>query len=575
MKRTLFPKVFAGYLLVIAFVVAAVLLAGPPLMRKHFIRAQATHLENLAYLLEDRILPFLTGEGTEGLDDMISAVGARTGRRITVIDSGGNVLADSEKEARDMENHFFRPEIFAALQGEKKMSIRFSSTLRAEMMYMSVPIEANGEVVGVLRMSLFMRHLQALLGELRRDLLRVVGLSGVLALFVAALFTRTVSRPVREFVEAASRVSAGELEAKVSTRRKGAFRALALGFNDMTSQLKTMFEKVRVQGEELTGILASIRDGLCVMDSDSRILFCNDGFRRAVQNEAPEGKHFWEIVRSSALAEIVHKVRETKAGAAGEAMLRERTYFCNASHLAAQGRIVLTLHDMTEFRDLERMKRDFVANVSHELKTPLTSIKGFVETLSQGAEGETLSHLGIIRRNTDRLIAIVDDLLALAGIEGQIPGPAKEPVDIRALAESILKTFEKPAAAKGLALGLEAEPGLPAVNADPLQIEGLLLNLIDNAVKYTERGGVKIRLGAEGGQLRIEVADTGIGIDPDHQAHVFERFYVVDKSRAKKFGGTGLGLSIVKHIVLAHGGTVSVNSRVGEGSTFTVRLPLA
>jgi two-component system, OmpR family, phosphate regulon sensor histidine kinase PhoR len=574
MKRTLFLKVFAGYLLVIAFVVAAVLLAGPPLMRKHFIRAQAVHLENLAYLLEDRTRPFLTGEGAEGLDEMISAVGARTGRRITVIDSRGNVLADSEKEARDMENHFFRPEIFAALQGEKKMSIRFSSTLRAEMMYMSVPLEANGAVVGVLRMSLFMQHLQALLDELRRDLLRVVGLSAVLALIVAALFTRTVSRPVREFVEAASRVSAGDLEAKVSTRRKGEFKALALGFNDMTAKLKAMFEEIRVQGEELTSILASIREGLCVMDADSRILFCNDGFRRAVQNEAPEGKHFWEIVRSSALAELVRRVRETKSGAAVEATLRERTYFCNASHLAAQGRIVVTLHDMTKFRDLERIKRDFVVNVSHELKTPLTAIKGFVETLEQRAEDETLSHLGIIRRNTDRLIAIVDDLLTLSEIEGKVPGPAKEAVDVRALAESILKIFERPAGEKGLEMTLEAEARLPLINADPVQLEGLLLNLVDNAVKYTERGGVKVRLAADGGQMRIEVADTGIGIDPDHQAHVFERFYVVDKSRAKKLGGTGLGLSIVKHIALAHGGTVSVSSRVGEGSTFTVRLPL-
>ncbi len=575
MKRTLFLKIFAGYLLVIAVVVAVVLLAGPPLMRKHFIRAQEVQLENLAYLLKDRIRPFLVQEQAEGLDDLISSVASQTDRRITVIDSRGNVLADSEKEARDMENHFFRPEIYAALQGEKKMSIRFSSTLRAEMMYMSVPLEADGSVVGVLRLSLFMRHLQALLRELRRDLHRVVGLSAVLALIAAALFTRTVSRPVAEFVEAASRVSAGDLEVKVSTRRKGEFKPLAVGFNDMTAKLRAMFEEVRTQGEELSGILASIRDGLCVMDADSRILFCNDSFRRAVQSEAPEGKHFWEVVRSSSLVEVVRKVRETKSGTAGEAILHERTYFCNAAHLIAQGRIVLTLHDVTELRDLERMKRDFVVNVSHELKTPLTAIKGFVETLGQGAQDETNSHLGIIRRNTDRLIAIVDDLLALAEIEGQIPGPAKEPVDVRALAESILTTFEKPAAAKGLVLALEADPGLPAVNADPLQIEGLLLNLVDNAMKYTDRGGVKVRLGVEGGQLRIEVADTGVGIDPGHQAHVFERFYVVDKSRAKKLGGTGLGLSIVKHIVLAHGGTVSVSSRVGEGSTFTVRLPLA
>lgn len=574
MKRTLFLKVFAGYLLVIALVVAAVLLAGPPLIRKHFIRAQAAHLENLAYLIQDLTIPFLTGEATEGLDEMISTVGARTGRRVTVIDNRGNVLADSEKEARDMENHFFRPEIFAALQGEKQMSIRFSSTLRAEMMYMSVPLEADGAVVGVLRMSLFMRHFQALLRELRRDLLWVVGLSAALALVAAALLTRTVSRPVREFVEAASRVSAGDLGVKVSARRRGEFKALAVGFNDMTAKLSAMFAEIRIQGEELTSIIASIREGLCVMDADSRILFCNDSFRRAVHVQAPEGQHFWEVVRSSALAELVRKVRETKTGAAGEATLHERTYFCNAAHLAAQERIVLTLHDMTEFRDLERIKRDFVVNVSHELKTPLTAIKGFVETLEQRSAGETLSHLGIIRRNADRLMAIVDDLLALSKIEAQEARLEKEDVDVRALAENILKIFEKPAGEKGLGLVLAAGPDLSPVKADPLQLEGLLLNLVDNAVKYTDKGGVTVRLAIDEGRLRIEVADTGIGIDPAHQAHVFERFYVVDKSRSKKLGGTGLGLSLVKHIVLAHQGAVSVSSRLGEGTTFTVVLPV-
>ncbi|MBM3305075.1 MAG: HAMP domain-containing protein [Candidatus Aminicenantes bacterium] len=574
MKRTLFLKVFAGYLLVIALVVAAALLAGPPLMRKHFIRAQAVHLENLAYLIQDRTIPFLTGKATEGLDEMISAVGARTGRRVTVIDNRGNVLADSEKEARDMENHFFRPEIFAALQGEKQMSIRFSSTLRAEMMYMSVPLEADGAVVGVLRMSLFMRHLQALLGELRRDLLWVVGLSAALALVAAALLTRTVSRPVREFVEAASRVSAGDLGVKVSTRRRGEFRALALGFNDMTAKLKAVFSEIRIQGEELTSILASIREGLCVMDADSRILFCNDSFRRAAQVQAPEGKHFWEVVRSSALVEIIRKVRETKTSGTGEAAVGDRIHFCSASYLTSQGRIVVTLHDMTEFRDLERIKKDFVVNVSHELKTPLTAIKGFVETMEQRAVGESASYLGIIRRNADRLIAIVDDLLALSKIEAQEARLEKEDVDVRALAENILKIFEKPAGEKGLGLVLEAGPDLPPVKADPLQLEGLLLNLVDNAVKYTDKGGVTVRLAIDGGRLRIEVADTGIGIDPAHQAHVFERFYVVDKSRSKKLGGTGLGLSLVKHIVLAHQGTVSVSSRLGEGTTFTVRLPV-
>lgn len=575
MKRTIFLKVYSGYLAVIAFLAAAVLVFAPPLMRNDHVRIQSRHLEHLAYLIEGKVLPHLAAHGAEELDDFVSAVGGRTGRRVTIIDREGRVLADSEKQARDMENHFFRPEIFAALQGEKRMSIRHSATLQTDMMYMSVPLEEDGVVVGVLRMSLFMKDLEALLAGLRSDLLKVVGLAALLGLVMAFFFTRTIAGPIRELAEAAARVSGGDFGAKVSTRRAGEFRDLARGFNEMTEKLRSMFAEIRIRGEELTSILASIREGLCVMDAESRILFCNDGFRRAVRHETPEGKPFWEVVRSSALAEAIREVRQTRSGAETEADVGDRTYFCSASYLTSQHRIVLTLHDVTEFRELERIKKDFVLNVSHELMTPLTAIKGFVETMEQRAEGENRTYLGIIRRNADRLMAIVDDLRALSEVEAKEPRREKEEVDIRALAESIMNVFQRAASEKGLEMALEAESGLPRLKADPVQLEGLLLNLIDNAVKYTDRGRVTIRLATDDGKARIEVVDTGIGIDAAHQPHVFERFYVVDRSRSRKLGGTGLGLSIVKHIALAHGGTVSVRSRLGEGSIFTVLLPLA
>ncbi len=234
----------------------------------------------------------------------------------------------------------------------------------------------------------------------------------------------------------------------------------------------------------------------------------------------------------------------------------------------------MTLHDITEIRALEKAKKDFVVNVSHELRTPLTAIKGFLETIEPRAEEENRPYLEIISRNTDRLIAIVQDLLVLSELEERGSKIDKIGVELKPMAESILKMFEKRAADKGLALSLEAFPHLPLLQADPGQMEGLLINLIDNAVKYTEKGSVTVRLSAREAQMLIEVEDTGPGIGAEHLPHVFERFYVVDKSRSKKLGGTGLGLSIVKHIVLAHKGSVSVKSRVGQGTTFSVLLPL-
>ena len=575
MKKTIFLRVFSGYAAIIFLLAAAVTVFAPPLMRRHHIEERAAGLEHMALLLESQLMPYLTGSGTGDLRELVSSVGKKTGTRITVIDAAGNVLADSEKEARDMENHFYRPEIQASLQGEERMSIRFSSTLKAEMMYMSVPLESDGKVLGALRLSLFMKDLEALLDALRGDLLKIVGAVTLLALAIAFFLTRSVSGPVREFIDASSRVSAGDFDVVVSTRRSGEFKNFAKSFNAMTGKLKAMFTEIRVQNEEINSIQASIREGLCVLDRDARIVLCNGSFRRIVRNDAPEGRYFWEVVRSSILGEVVRKVRESRTEASVEAMIGDRTYYGSVAHLAAGDRLVVTLHDITEFRALEKTKKDFIINVSHELKTPLTAIKGFVETIEPRVEEENRTYLEIIRRNTDRLIAIVEDLLTLSQLEDRGLKVEKTEVHVRPLAENIIGLFEKRAREKGLRLSLEASPGLPPIQADSLQLEGLLLNLVDNAVKYTDKGSVTVRLIAKDGRFLIEVADTGIGIDAGHQPHIFERFYVVDKSRSKKLGGTGLGLSIVKHIVLAHQGTVSVKSRLGEGTTVTVLLPLA
>jgi two-component system phosphate regulon sensor histidine kinase PhoR len=575
MKKTLFLRIFAGYAAVILVLAISVLLFAPPLMRKHDITERASSLERMAFLLEPQIIPYLTGSGTGDLRGLVAAFSRQTGTRITVIDVTGNVLADSEREARDMENHFYRPEIQASLMGEKRMSIRQSSTLKQEMMYMSVPLEVSGRIAGALRLSLFMKNLEALQGVFRGQLMKVVGLVTLVALVIALFLSKSLSAPVRELIDASSRVAAGDFEVSVSTRRSGEFRRFAQSFNAMTGKLKTVFDEVRLKNEEIRSILGSIREGLCVLDRDARIELCNASFRRIVRNEGPEGRHFWELVRSSPLAEAVRRARDSGTETAAEGVIGERVYYGNVAQLTTGERLVVTLHDITELRALEKTKKDFAVNVSHELKTPLTAIKGFLETIEPRAEVENRPYLDIIRRNTERMIAIVQDLLVLSELEDRGSRIDKTEVDLKPLAESILKMFEERAKDKGLVLSLEAPLDLPPVHGDPGQMEGLLLNLVDNAVKYTDRGSVTVRFATREGRLVIEVEDTGIGIDADHLPHIFERFYVADKSRSKKLGGTGLGLSIVKHIVLAHKGEVSVRSRVGEGTKIIVSLPLS
>ena len=575
MKKTLFLRFFTGYAAVIVLLAAAVLIFAPPLLRTHHNEERAAGLEHTALLIEGPVLPLVTGQAAGDLEALVTDLGRRTAARITVIGPDGRVLADSEKEPRDMENHLFRPEIQASLRGEKRTSIRRSSTLKADMMYLSIPLRSEGRIVGALRLSLFMKDIEAVLDAFRRDLWRVVGIVTLFALALAFVLTRSVAGPVREVIDASKKVAAGDFDVQVSTRRGGELRDNALAFNAMTRRLKDMFGEIRLQNEEIGSILASIREGLCVLDGDARIVLCNASFLRLTGLDAPEGRHFWEVVRSSSAMELVRKARESGSCESGEATIGDRVCFCSVSRLAAADRLVVTLHDITAFRALEKTKRDFVANVSHELKTPLTAIKGFVETMEPRAEAENRPYLEIIRRNTERMIAIVEDLLVLSDLEAPGRKPVREDVDVRPLAGTILKLFERRAAEKGLALSVEAPDGLPPVKADPVQLEGLLLNLVDNAVKYTDKGTVTVRLRAKGGRFLIEVADTGAGIDADHLPHIFERFYVADKSRSKKIGGTGLGLAIVKHIAQAHGGVVSVKSRLGEGTTVTVELPSA
>ncbi len=350
MKKTLFLRTFLGYAVVIALLAFGVAAFAPPLMRTHHIEERSAELEHLSHLLEGEIVPFVTGAEAGDMEALVTGIGKKTGTRITVIGADGTVLADSEREPKDMENHLFRPEIQAALRGEAQRSIRPSSTLKADMLYMSVPLRAGDEVVGALRISLFMKDIEALLGSLRDDLLKVIGVATVVALALAFFLARSVAGPVREAVAASKRVAAGDLDVKVSERRSGEFRDLARGFNDMTGRLKQTFAECQMQSDEIRTILASIREGLCVLDGDARIVLCNQAFRRMAGDDSPEGRHLWEAVRSSSLTEVVRKVRETRVDTSEEVAIGTRAYLCSVIRLAAGDRLILTLRDITEYQ---------------------------------------------------------------------------------------------------------------------------------------------------------------------------------------------------------------------------------
>ena len=361
---------------------------------------------------------------------------------------------------------------------------------------------------------------------------------------------------------------------------------VSISISELSERISLQMRSTEREGNQLKSIIESMREGVIVISREEDLILVNDAAKDMFGiDDAAAGRPYIETVRNPDLQRLISRMQKQKKSAMQEISTlypQERSYLVSVRVSPRYREIVVVIFDITEFKKLERIKADFVANVSHELRTPLTSIKGYIETLldkSYDTDEEKKNFLEIIEENTDRLIAIASDLLVLSELEsGEAdPGDSGKGYEEINLGEIIIRSvgslnslFSK----KGVNLSFEIEDGMPAYRANRFLMERMLINLVENSVKYTpEDGSVSVRASARNGAFRIEVEDNGIGIPPEHHERIFERFYRVDQNRSREIGGTGLGLSIVKHIVIQHGGTISVRSAEGQGSTFTVELP--
>jgi two-component system phosphate regulon sensor histidine kinase PhoR len=513
-----------------------------------------------------------TGRANQ-LDGFIKKLGGKIHTRVTIIATDGNVLADSEENIQSMENHSHRLEVVEALQGKTGKSIRFSSTANRDMLYVAVPMEKDGKITGVIRTSLFLGDIDNLLTKLNYHVAGI-GLGIVfIALLAAFLISNSVVRPIRHLTLAARKVASGDFSARVFLKTKDELRGLADSFNRMNEEMGRMFSELGQQKEELKSIIDSLQEGLLVLDKQGRVIRSNESFRKIIGNQAVEGKLYWEIMRNPRLAELLKNAGGKKGKFMEELTLGDRVFICSVAPLEGGEGIVSIFYDITEIKKIEKVKKDFVSNVSHELRTPLTSIKGYAETLRN--EVETVpgkKYLETIERNTDRLINIVNDLLLLSDLEEKAVLELED-VDLGVFLENVIRIFDQRLKDKQLSLVIDVKENLPRIKADLFKLEQMMVNLLDNAVKYTDRGEITVSLDVHDKRVCIQVKDTGIGIPKDDIPRIFERFYVVDKSRSRRSGGTGLGLSIVKHIVLLHNGTINIESALGKGTSVTVTLP--
>ena len=576
MKISFFVKIFAGYLLVVIVILAITFPLTFRAIRHHHIDTSTDNLKNLCLTLKLKISPLLEENQIKRLDILIKELGKQINTRLTIITPEGAVLADSEKNPALMESHENRIEIIQAIKSGIGTSLRYSASVKEEMLYVAVPIEKNGNVHGVIRASLFLNEINILLNNLKMNIIMIAVIIVVILLIGAFLFSRSVSRPLRELATASSKVAKGDFNTKVSLKSNNEIKELADSFNYMTEQISTLFTQLSYQKEELNSIISSINEGLCVIDKNGAISISNESFRKTVRNDSVKGKLYWEVIRKTRFDEFIKKVKNDQKSIVDEIEFNNQIFLCSATLCSNKEDIVATLYDITTIKNLEKTKKDFVSNVSHELRTPLTAIKGFVETLQDtNSDDKNKHYLNIISRHTDRVIRIVNDLLLLSKLEGAPGNLELEKVNLKNLIENILKIFEQSLKEKKLALKFNASNSLPIINADPFKLEQVFINLIDNAIKYTERGEISISLNSYNETVTIEIQDTGICIPQEHLSRIFERFYVVDSSRSRKLGGTGLGLSIVKHIVLLHNGKIDVKNIPGVGTNFVVSLPVS
>jgi two-component system phosphate regulon sensor histidine kinase PhoR len=522
-----------------------------------------------------------TAEPMEGSwQPAADSLDARFGLRATVIAADGVVLADSRARAPEMENHAGRPEIRVALGGGTGFNVRRSATVGQEFLYCAVPMRRGGAAVMRLAEPLvIVRRLSESLTTLSTAAASLALLAGVLVLvFLSARFARRI----QHLQLVARRIGEGEAGVRAPEFPTDDLGQLGRELNHMRGELDGRIEALRRERDDRERILAHMSDGVALLDGHDRVVHVNHRFAQLLDLAwRPEpGAPFATVTRIPELMEMPAESR--RAGRTLERELKPWLTRAGSARVTVTPLggdppepVLIVLHDLSEAEALQRMRQDFVANVSHELRTPLTALRGYAETLLEGGL-EDAEHredfVKAISNGAVRLQALVEDLLALADLERPEVTLRREPLDLRALVEEQIAHVAD--AAKRAGLDVALEPGGPVtVSADRVRLSQVIANLLDNAVKYTERGSVRVAAGRSDGLVWCEVRDTGPGIPARDLPRVFERFYRVDKARSREKGGTGLGLSIVKHAIALHGGEVSVKSRLGAGTTFRFELP--
>ncbi len=562
-------------------------IAVPGLARAHALATLEERLAAEAQLLADRAAPLLAQGAGADLDALAKRLGARTDTRLTLIALDGTVVGESHQELAHVGNHASRQEVQEALATGRGRSLHYSETVGYEMLYVAVPLVWEGQLLGTARAALPVSEVDRLVAQLTRTILVAAAGGALLAIGVAVLAARAITQPLARLTQQAGALAANPARGGAAPLLAGPreVRQLGRALDELAAAVRDSLQRVAAERDRLDAVLAHLADGVVIVDSAGRVAQLNAAAARLLGREAAwaVGRAVAEVLRDHDLVRLVEQARSSaEAPAVATAFVEwsQPRRFLRAAvsrfGTGAAAQTLLVLQDLTELRRLETVRRDFVANVSHELRTPIAAIKAMVETLQDGALDDPAAardFLGRIEQEVEGLHRLVAELLELSRLEaGQVP-LQRVPTDPGRLVAQVVHRLRPLAERAGVSLTTALPPALPPVLVDAERMEQVLVSIVHNAIKFTPPSGtVVVRAAAEDGHVRLAVADTGVGIAPEHLPRIFERFYKADQARAG--GGTGLGLAIAKHVVQLHGGAIWAESAgPGQGTTIHLRLP--
>lgn len=572
-----FLKLFISFLIIIITYTLILFLINFNSTKQHFTETFQKDLKNLNIILTEPITNYLIKSDTTSIIEYVNQVGKQLEIRLTIIGNDGVVLIDSRSDASKMDNHLSRPEVIQARDNQVGFGVRFSNTTHAEMLYVANRLEAKGKTIGYIRTSYYLTQINDLFNKLIKEALTIIGIL-IFLVFVAIYFiTYSIAKPLKQMTSAFESVASGNFGLKLQINRKDELKKLVSSFNKMSEKLGQYFAEIQRQNVELKHLLNSIPDSIFLLNLKNEVIFANITFYRNFSLNS-ENLHIDNTNLPNELINSIKSVTNYNKFESIEFVFNNKIFTSTINFIDLNNEILVVISDITDIKKIEQIKKDFVINVSHELKTPLTAIKGFIETLEEEVTNdEHLHYIQIVRRHTDRLITIVKDLLLLTELEDEAYTNKLiiSNVDLSALIENIKRLFEQKLKEKNLYFKMNIEPNVPKIQVDAFRLEQVFVNLFNNAIKFTDTGGIEININRVEDKILINFLDTGAGVPKDDQDRIFERFYISEKSRSRKFGGTGIGLSIVKHIILLHHGSICLDKNYENGAKFDIIIPIS